>query len=105
MEKAEVLVQGLSGAFWNQILKQRYDLPVEDEGVQVVGIGLRSCEGIAEYGETLHGEGAEYLIEGGGSHGRKSSKASTNSSKASTCGTWPQFRRRRHAAPRQLAVS
>ena len=55
VQKAEVLVQGLTGTFRNEILKQAYDLAVEDEGIQVVGVDLRSCQGIAEPGEPLHG--------------------------------------------------
>jgi hypothetical protein len=78
VQKAEVLVQGLTGTFRNKILKQAYDLAVEDEGVQVMGVDVRSCQGIAERGEPFHGEPAEYLIERSGSHGRKLSRASTN---------------------------
>jgi len=78
VQKAEMLVQGLTGTFRNEVLKQTYDLAVEDKGVQVMGVDLRSCQGIAKPGEPFHGEATEYLIERSGSHGRKLSRDSTN---------------------------
>ncbi len=41
MQQAEVLFQGFAGSFGNQIPQQGYDLAVEDESIEVVGVELR----------------------------------------------------------------